>query len=515
MDLNSLFGIKDKIILITGGSRGIGLMIAKGFIANGAKVYISSRKAEVCDQVAKDLSAKGPGKAISIPADLQKLSECKRLIAEIAKREEINNAGATWAAPFESFPDEAFEKAGTKEDPARVINIGSIEGESPGLEIYAYSASKAALHHLTRVMAGNLSNRNITFNTIAPGFFESKMTAQVLKDLKNVFLNNTPLNRFGTEEDVAGTCIYLTSRAGAYTTGATIVVDGGLLLILPELELTLKKFVLSYQHRVILNDSILIEKTKLLTTGLGGAVLANEVFIEKILPLLQNKCINYSSEQIYNIDETVLCANANGLHKLLPLIIGKYANPRYFKTINVVIKHNRQCVLLLLDNCRSHKIEGLVLSHVNILEQVEASQFIQDLKMNVLQAIHFIISSWDEVTALYLPNAIGIEEFLSVPEENIVYEDLEDDKIITELVDIFKKPEENIEDVEELDDSIEPVIIDISVALKSIENVQMFLFQQENSEKYIKLANTIEKFIKVKKINMSRQSSLDEFFPIK
>ncbi|RHZ70354.1 hypothetical protein Glove_272g38 [Diversispora epigaea] len=256
MDLNSLFGIKDKIVLITGGSRGIGLMIAKGFIANGAKVYISSRKAEVCDQVAKELSAKGPGKAVSVPADLQKLSECKRLIAEIAKREEklhvlVNNAGASWAAPFESFPDEAFEKvmnlnlkrifsltqsafpllekAGTKEDPARVINIGSIEGESTGLEIYAYSASKAALHHLTRSMAGNLSNRNITFNTIAPGFFESKMTTQLIKNHKNVLLNNTPLNRFGTEEDVAGTCIYLTSRAGAYTTGATIVVDGGLL----------------------------------------------------------------------------------------------------------------------------------------------------------------------------------------------------------------------------------------------------------------------------------------------
>ncbi|RHZ52456.1 hypothetical protein Glove_461g47 [Diversispora epigaea] len=256
MDLNSLFGVKDKIVLITGGSRGIGLMIAKGFIANGAKVYISSRTVEVCDQVAKELSAKGPGKAISLPADLQKLSECKRLIAEIKKREGklhvlINNAGINWRAPFENYSDEEFEKVmnlnlkrifsltqcalpllekvATKDDPARVINIGSMEGESIMPKIYAYSVSKAALHHLTRMMAGNLSDRYITFNTIAPGIFKSKMTEEFLEHYKKVFESITPLNRIGTEEDMAGTCIYLSSRAGAFTTGATIVVDGGIL----------------------------------------------------------------------------------------------------------------------------------------------------------------------------------------------------------------------------------------------------------------------------------------------
>lgn len=187
------------------------------------------------------------------------------------------------------------------------------------------------------------------------------------------------------------------------------------------------------------------------------------------------------------------------------------------------------------------------------MEQVEAGQFIQDLKMDVLQAIRFVISSWNEITvetirncwnhtniiifnevddfydinennneltndisknirALCLPNAMDVEEFLSVPEENIIYEVLDDDKIITELVNIFKNSDENDENTEESDDSIEPIIIDIDTAFKSLENVQMFLLQQENSEKYIKLANTIEKFIKVKKNNMLRQSSLDEFF---
>ncbi|CAG8789873.1 22647_t:CDS:2, partial [Dentiscutata erythropus] len=235
----------DKIVLVTGGSRGIGLMIAGGFIINGATVYISSRSVNACDQIAKELTAEGPGKAISLPADLQKLDECKRIINEIAKHEGINNAGATWGAPFEEYPEEAFEKimnlnvkrvfsltqaalpllekASTQHDPARVINIGSID------ESYAYSASKAALHHLTRVLAGNLSQRNVTFNTIAPGPFESKMMAVTLKTYGEVFKSIIPLGRIGSPEDIVGTCIYLCSRAGAYTNGAMISVDGGYL----------------------------------------------------------------------------------------------------------------------------------------------------------------------------------------------------------------------------------------------------------------------------------------------
>ncbi|CAG8548284.1 10743_t:CDS:2, partial [Cetraspora pellucida] len=220
---------------------------------NGATVYISSRSVNACDQVAKELNAKGPGKAISLPADLQQLNECKRLVDEIAKREGklhvlVNNAGANWGASFDKYPEEAFEKvmnlnlkrvfsltqaalpllekASTQDDPARVINIGSVDGERvPPLETYAYPASKAALRHLTNVLAGNLSQRNITFNTIAPGPFESKMMATTLKTFNKGFKDLIPLGRIGSPEDIAGTCIYLCGRAGAYTNGATISVD--------------------------------------------------------------------------------------------------------------------------------------------------------------------------------------------------------------------------------------------------------------------------------------------------
>ncbi|CAG8511693.1 17680_t:CDS:2 [Funneliformis caledonium] len=234
MDLNSLFNVKDKIVLVTGGSRGIGLMIATGFIANGAKVYISSRSKETCDKVAKELSDKGPGKAVSIPADLQHLNEVKRLANEIKEREGklhvlINNAGGNWSAPIASYPDEAFEKAASPKDPARVINIGSIDGmTTPFSETYAYSTSKAALHHLTKVMAGQLSNRQITFNNIAPGPYQSKMTEKTFKDLGEKLFSNVPLGRIGAAEDIAGTAIYLSSKAGAFTNGATITVDGGM-----------------------------------------------------------------------------------------------------------------------------------------------------------------------------------------------------------------------------------------------------------------------------------------------
>ncbi|KAK3821196.1 MAG: hypothetical protein J3Q66DRAFT_280407 [Benniella sp.] len=258
MSNSSLFDVKGKVVLVTGGSRGIGLMIAHGFVVNGAKVYITSRSAKVCDQVASELTKLGPGECISIPADLQSLEEVKRLVAEIAKRETqvhvlVNNAGANWSEAIETYPDSAFEKvmnlnlkrvfslsqamlplleaAATEKLPASIINIGSVDGfQVPMQETYAYSASKAALHQMTKVMASHLGPRHITCNAIAPGPFESKMMAQTLKDFGDVIVAGIPLGRIGLPEDLAATSIYLASRAGAYTTGAVIPVDGGLLV---------------------------------------------------------------------------------------------------------------------------------------------------------------------------------------------------------------------------------------------------------------------------------------------
>ncbi|KAG0282975.1 hypothetical protein BGZ96_012657 [Linnemannia gamsii] len=255
MHASSLFDVKDKVILVTGGSRGIGLMIAHGFVVNGAKVYISSRSASVCDKVAEELSKLGPGQCISLPADLQSIEEVNRLVAELTKRESkihvlVNNAGATWGAPLETYPDAAFEKvmnlnlkrvfsltqamlplldaAASEKTPASIINIGSVDGiHVPTLETYAYSASKAALHQMTRVLAGHLGHRQITCNAIAPGPFESKMMAATLRDFGDMIVGSIPLGRIGQPEDIAATCIYLASRAGAYTTGAVIPVDGG------------------------------------------------------------------------------------------------------------------------------------------------------------------------------------------------------------------------------------------------------------------------------------------------
>ncbi|KAF7723379.1 hypothetical protein EC973_002078 [Apophysomyces ossiformis] len=255
MDIPTLFSVKDKVVLVTGGSRGIGEMIATGFVSAGAKVYITSRSADVCDKVAKELTARGPGQCISIPADLQKLDEVNRLVAELSKREKhldvlINNAGANWAEAIEDYPDQAFEKVinlnlkriftltqaclpllTATDTLSRVINIGSIDGiRVPPMETYAYGASKAGLHHLTRQMASHLGAKGVTVNAIAPGAFESKMMKVTLDRFGDVIRGNLPLGRIGQPEDIAGTCIYLASRAGEYTTGATLVVDGGALV---------------------------------------------------------------------------------------------------------------------------------------------------------------------------------------------------------------------------------------------------------------------------------------------
>jgi NAD(P)-dependent dehydrogenase (short-subunit alcohol dehydrogenase family) len=252
--VKNLFSVAGKVALVTGGSRGIGLMIARGFVENGATVYISSRKREVCDQVASELSQLGT--CHSLPADLGSEAECNRLAKELAQREPalhvlVNNAGANWGAPLAEYPDDAWNKvlalnlksifhltraclpqleaAATAADPARVINIGSIDGlRVPVLHTYAYSSSKAAVHHLTRVLAVELAAKQITVNAVAPGPFESKMMAETLRNFGDAIRASVPLGRIGEPEDMAGIALFLASRAGAYLTGTVIPVDGGI-----------------------------------------------------------------------------------------------------------------------------------------------------------------------------------------------------------------------------------------------------------------------------------------------
>jgi NAD(P)-dependent dehydrogenase (short-subunit alcohol dehydrogenase family) len=249
-----LFDLSGKTAVVTGGTRGIGLMIARGLLTAGARVYISSRKADACAAAAEELSAYGA--VAGLPADLSSEAECLRLAGEIGQREPalnvlVNNAGATWGAPLEEFPAAAWDKVvdlnlktpffltraflplleagGTHDDPARVINIGSIDGlRVPPLPTYAYSASKAGLHHMTRVLARELGPRGITVNAVAPGPFESKMMAATLRAYGDAIADAAPLRRIGRPDDMAGVAVYLSSRAGAYVTGAVIPVDGGI-----------------------------------------------------------------------------------------------------------------------------------------------------------------------------------------------------------------------------------------------------------------------------------------------
>ncbi|KAJ9643576.1 hypothetical protein H2199_004255 [Coniosporium tulheliwenetii] len=213
MDVSTLFDVKDKVVLVTGGAKGIGRMISEGFVANGARVYISSRDAKACDQACEELNALGKGKAYAIPANFYREEDCKRLAEELGKREDT--------------PNPLLEKGASPSSPSRIINIGSVDGlRVPALETFAYSASKAGLHHLSRVLANHLGRRNITSNTLACGPFESKMMAATLKKYKSHIEGNIPLRRIGTPEDVAGACLFLASRAGAYVNGATIALDG-------------------------------------------------------------------------------------------------------------------------------------------------------------------------------------------------------------------------------------------------------------------------------------------------
>ncbi|CZR59769.1 probable NADPH-dependent beta-ketoacyl reductase (rhlG) [Phialocephala subalpina] len=258
MDVSNLFNVKDKVVLVTGGAKGIGRMISEGFVANGAKVYISSRDAKACEQACKELNALGKGSAHSIPADFYKLEDCKRMVEEFKKREKklhvlVNNSGSNWGAPYDEFPDTAWtrvltlnltrvftitqaltpllEAACTPEDPSRIINIGSVDGiRVPSLETFSYSASKAGLHQLSRVLANHLGKRNITSNVLACGPFESKMMAETLKNFGEAIKEGIPLGRIGTPQDVAGACLFLSGRAGSYVNGAIIALDGGSLI---------------------------------------------------------------------------------------------------------------------------------------------------------------------------------------------------------------------------------------------------------------------------------------------
>jgi NAD(P)-dependent dehydrogenase (short-subunit alcohol dehydrogenase family) len=253
--MNDLFSVRGKTVLVSGGSRGIGSMMARGFVEAGAKVYVSSRKKEQCDAAAAELAAAG-GQCFSLPADLGTEAGADALAAELRAREPrlhvlVNNAGTNWAAPIEEYPDSAWDKvlalnvkaifhltrrclplleaAATDADPARVINVGSVDGlHVPPMETYAYSTSKAAVHHLTRVLAKQLAARKITVNAVAPGPFPSKMMKETLENFGPAIVAAVPLSRIGEPEDMAGVALYLASRAGAYVTGAVIPVDGGM-----------------------------------------------------------------------------------------------------------------------------------------------------------------------------------------------------------------------------------------------------------------------------------------------
>lgn len=251
MNLDQLFSIKGRTALITGGSRGIGRMIAEGFVRAGARVYISSRKAAACEAAAHELSALGH--CVSLPADVSTLAGIRGLVAAYEERESsldilVNNAGVAWGAPYEEFPESGWDrvadlnmkapffltqaltpmlKKAATDHLAKVINIASIDGITVNpWETYSYAASKAGLIHLTRRMALRLAPERICVSAIAPGPFGTDMN-RAARDQTEEVAAHTPAGRIGVPEDMAGAAIYLASRAGDYVVGATLVVDGG------------------------------------------------------------------------------------------------------------------------------------------------------------------------------------------------------------------------------------------------------------------------------------------------
>jgi NAD(P)-dependent dehydrogenase (short-subunit alcohol dehydrogenase family) len=259
--MTDLFSLQGRVAVVTGGSRGIGKMIAAGFLGQGAaKVYITARKAGPCEATAKDLSAQFIGECIALPIDISTMAGIEALAAEIIKHEPkldilVNNAGAAWGAAFDEFPESGWDKvmnlnlktpffltkalaaplraAASAERPAKVINIASIDGifVNP-METYSYAASKSGLIHLTRRMAAKLIKEHIVVTAIAPGPFSSDMN-KAARDNADEVATRVPAGRIGTDEDMAGTAIFLASRAGDYVVGATIAVDGGIVYANP------------------------------------------------------------------------------------------------------------------------------------------------------------------------------------------------------------------------------------------------------------------------------------------
>ena len=260
--MKNLFSVEGKVVVVTGGSRGIGEMIAAGYLANGAKVYITSRKAEICNASAERLAEAWGGECISIPADMATIEGIEGFVSELSSREAhvdilVNNAGVAWGAPLEEFPEVGWdkvmdtnvkgvffltqkllpmlEKNADQQTPSHVINVGSIDGiKSPVFDNFSYGPSKAAVHHLTRVLAAHLIKRNIIVNGIAPGPFPTYMLSTGVGaggDTENTDWDavgrNNPRGRVGTPEDIAGLAIFLSSRASGFTVGDVITCDGG------------------------------------------------------------------------------------------------------------------------------------------------------------------------------------------------------------------------------------------------------------------------------------------------
>lgn len=253
LNITNLFDVSGKIAVVTGGSRGIGRMIAEGFVENGVKTYITARKAEACERTAQELSERG--ECIAIPADLSSKEGRDDFVENIKAQEEklhilVNNAGAAWGAPFEEYPDEGYDKVmdinvkaiftltrdllplltknASSQDPSRIINIGSIDGlRVSSTDNFAYGASKAAVHFLTKNLAVRLAPKGLTVNAIAPGPFESKMMEFMLNNYLDKIEAENPLGRIGNPQDMAGLALFLASPATTYMTGQVIALDGG------------------------------------------------------------------------------------------------------------------------------------------------------------------------------------------------------------------------------------------------------------------------------------------------